>query len=52
MRQRSNPLTDIPLGLPGQAAIAGLWLAILAYTSATLLVIMNSLRLLAAPKQP
>lgn len=32
--------------------IAGLWLAILAYTSATLLVIVNSLRLLAAPKQP
>ena len=32
--------------------IAGLWLAILADTGATLLVIMNSLRLLAAPKQP
>ena len=32
--------------------IAGLWLAILADTGATLLVIMNSLRLLAAPKKP
>lgn len=32
--------------------IAGLWLAILADTGATLLVIMNSLRLLATPKQP
>ncbi|GAA5117503.1 cadmium-translocating P-type ATPase [Luteolibacter yonseiensis] len=32
--------------------IAGLWLAILADTGATLLVILNSLRLLAAPKKP
>ena len=32
--------------------IAGLWLAILADTGATLLVIMNSLRILVAPKQP
>lgn len=32
--------------------IAGLWLAILADTGATLLVIMNSLRLLVVPKQP
>jgi Zn2+/Cd2+-exporting ATPase len=32
--------------------IAGLWLAILADTGATLLVIMNSLRLLAPSKQP
>ena len=34
------------------ADLAGLWLAILADTGATLLVIMNSLRLLAAPKEP
>lgn len=34
------------------ATLAGLWLAILADTGATLLVIMNSLRLLAAPKGP
>jgi Zn2+/Cd2+-exporting ATPase len=32
--------------------IAGLWFAILADTGATLLVILNSLRLLTAPKQP
>jgi Cd2+/Zn2+-exporting ATPase len=31
--------------------IAGLWLAILADTGATLLVIMNSLRLLSSPTQ-
>jgi Cd2+/Zn2+-exporting ATPase len=31
--------------------LAGLWLAILADTGATLLVIANSLRLLAPPKQ-
>jgi Cd2+/Zn2+-exporting ATPase len=33
------------------AGLAGLWLAILADTGATLLVILNSLRLLSSPKQ-